>query len=160
MLIGNPDGFAVWYDSVDLWSTDNFKNGCFSYFIGGDLIWSLDATIDVDVNLLSSLNCLESDVEDAELFNLPASVSYERLVERAFPKMDSNVEMNDYRNLVSVGSLLDAGFQVFIIEFEDQAKLVWGRRGKDDAVHELILKRGEFQGVVRDVISRFGFPAR
>lgn len=35
-----------------------------------------------------------------------------------------------------------------------------GKEGEGDAVRELILKRGEFQEVVRDVISRFGFLAR
>lgn len=156
MLVGDPDFFAIWCDPVDSWSTNNFKNGCFSYFIGGDLVWSLDSTIGVDVNLLSSLPCLDGSVEETDLFDLPSSVSYALLVEKAFPKMESNVTGNDCRNVVSVGSLLDSGFQIFLIESRDQAKLVWGRRKEGGVVHELILRRGEFQRVVRDVVSMYG----
>ncbi|MBF5013146.1 immunity 42 family protein [Burkholderia pseudomultivorans] len=156
MLFGNPDVFAIWCDSVELWSTDSFKNGCFSYFIGGNLIWSLNSTLGVDINLLSSVNCLGNDVRDDELFNLPALTSYERLVERAFPGMNSDARYSDYKHLVSVGSLLDDGFRVFLVESGDRAKLIWGDRGDASIVHEFILSRGEFQNVVRAAISRFG----
>ncbi|MDS0793016.1 immunity 42 family protein [Burkholderia pseudomultivorans] len=156
MLFGNPDVFAIWCDSVELWSTDHFKNGCFSYFIGGNLIWSLNSTIGVDINLLSSVNCMDGDVEDDELFNLPALTSYAKLVERAFPGMDSDAEYSDYKHLVSVGSLLDDGFRVFLVESGDRAKLIWSGRGDASIVHEFILNRGGFQNVVRAAISQFG----
>ncbi|WDR86721.1 immunity 42 family protein [Burkholderia ambifaria] len=155
MLIGNPDVFAIWCDSVESWSTDRFKNGCFSYFIGGNLIWSLNSTLGADINLLSSVNCLANDVEDKELFDLPASTSYAKLVEKAFPGMDSDAEFSDYTHLVSVGSLLDAGFQVFLVELGDRAKLIWGDEEDASVVHEFILTRGEFQRVVRDAICQF-----
>ncbi|MGK8208891.1 immunity 42 family protein [Burkholderia cenocepacia] len=156
VLVGNPNMFAIWFDFVESWSTERFKNGCFSYFIGGNLIWSLNSTLGVDINLLSSVNCLDNDVEDDELFNLPALTSYAKLVERAFPGVDSDAEYSDYKHLVSVGSLLDDGFRVFLVESGDRAKLIWGDRGDASIVHEFILNRGEFQNVVRAAISQFG----
>lgn len=154
MLVGNPETFAIWCDSVDSWSTDRFKNGCFSYFIGGELLWSLDSTLGVDLNLLSGVNCITADVVDERLFNLPASDTYIELVGKAFPEMDSDAEDSDYKHLVSVGSLLDAGYNVFLVEFKEQAKLIWSKRNAMPAVREITLKRGEFQSVVRDILGK------
>ena len=57
MLVGNPDSFAIWCDSVESWSNATFKNGCFGFFIGGRLIWSLRSTLGVDFSLLVSSPC-------------------------------------------------------------------------------------------------------
>lgn len=86
---------------------------------------------------------------------MPASTSYAKLVEKAFPGMDSDAEFSDYTHLVSVGSLLDAGFQVFLVELGDRAKLIWGDEEDASVVHEFILTRGEFQRVVPDAICQF-----
>ncbi|TKC77197.1 hypothetical protein FAZ69_32920 [Trinickia terrae] len=155
MLIGDPDAFAIWYDAVDSWSTARFKNGCFAYFIGGELLWSLNSTLGVDLNLLSGLNCIKGSVEDEKLFGLPTSVAYAELVARAFPATDSDAENSDYAHLVSTGSLLDAGFRVFLVELEDQAKLIWGSRQEVSTIREVVLKRGEFQKVVQYAIASF-----
>jgi hypothetical protein len=158
MLIGNPDTFAIWCDAVDSWSTDRFKNGCFSYFIGGELLWSMRSTLGVDLNLLSSLTCVKQSVDDERLFNLPITVAYAELVERAFPAMDSDAEDSDYKHLVSVGSLLDEGHDVFLVESGGQAKLLFGSRNETLTVREVILTRGEFQSVVRDAIAKSNTP--
>lgn len=154
MLTGKPDTFAIWCDAVDSWSTDHFKNGCFSYFIGGELLWSLNSTLGADLNLLSGVNAVLADVVDEKLFKLPASDAYNELVEKAFPDMDSEAEDSDYKHLVSVGSLLDAGYNVFLVEFGEHAKLIWGKRDAIPSVREVTLARGEFQSVVNDAIRR------
>jgi hypothetical protein len=154
MLSGNPDTFAIWCDAVDSWSTDRFKNGCFSYFIGGELLWSLNSTLGVDLNLLSGVNSITGDVLDERLFQLPASNAYNELVEKAFPDMDSEATDSDYKHLVSVGSLLDAGYNVFLVESAEQAKLIWSNRHGIPTVREVTLARGEFQQVVRDTIEK------
>jgi hypothetical protein len=156
MLVGNPDTFAIWCDAVDLWSTDRFKNGCFAYFIGGELLWSSNSTLGVDLNLLSGLNCIKYNVYDERLFNLPESITYAELVARAFPAMDSDAEDSDCKHLVSVGSLLDDGRYIFLVESGEQAKLIFGNRNETSTVREVVLKHGEFQAVVRDAIKRFG----
>lgn len=154
MLSGNPDTFAIWCDAVESWSTDRFKNGCFAYFIGGEILWSLNSTLGVDLNLLSAMNCLKRSLEDADLFGLHAKDAYAELVARAFPSMNSDAEESDYRHLVSVGSLLDEGHQVFLVESGENAKLIFGRRIEPSVVHELVMPRGEFQSVVRDVLAK------
>ncbi|WP_414448930.1 immunity 42 family protein [Burkholderia sp. 22PA0099] len=158
MLVGNPDNFAIWCDAVDLWSTDHFKNGCFAYFVGGELLWSLKSTIAVDLNLLSGLNCLKHSVEDVRLFNLPTSSAYSELVARAFPPMDSDAADSDYSHLVSIGSLLDDDNNVFLVESGEQAKLIFGRRSEMPTPREVILTRGEFQSVVHDLIAKSKNP--
>lgn len=153
MLTGNPDTFAIWCDAVDAWSTDRFKNGCFAYFVGGELIVSLGATLGVEFNLLSGMNCINDEVVDERLFNLPPSSAYAELVEKAFPEMDSEAEESDYKHLVSLGSLLDEGHQIFLVESGNQAKLIFGNRKKGNP-REHILKRGEFQSVVLATLAR------
>ncbi|NML96600.1 hypothetical protein HHL24_01290 [Paraburkholderia sp. RP-4-7] len=154
MLSGNPDTFAIWCDAVDAWSTDRFKNGCFAYFIGGEILWSSNSTLGVDLNLLSAMDCLKRNLEDADLFDLPAKDAYVVLVARAFPSMDSDAKESDYRHLVSIGSLLDDGHQVFLVESGENAKLIFGRRIEPSVVHEQVLPRGEFQSVVRDALTK------
>lgn len=155
MLVGNPDSFAIWCDAVDSWSTEHFKNGCFSYFIGGTLIWSLNATLDSDISLLSVMNCMKESVEDKILYELPVSVSYAELSKRAFPGTDSSATESDYKHLVAVGSLLDDGHKIFLIESGDDAKLIWSNEKLDSRISEFLLKRGEVQGVVRDIVDIF-----
>lgn len=154
MLTGNPDTFAIWCDAVDAWSTDRFKNGCFAYFVGGELILSLGATLGVEFNLLSGMNCIKDQVVDERLFNLPPSSAYAELVAKAFPTMDSEAEESDYKHLVSLGSLLDEGHQIFLVESGNQAKLIFGNSKKTSSPREFILKRGELQSVVLDTLTR------
>lgn len=156
MLIGNPDSFAIWCDPVGSWSTDRFQNGCFAYFIGGKLLLSLGSTLGVDLNLLSALPCIQGETEDDRVFSLPRTQAYAELCARAFPSMDSDAEFSDYKHLVSVGSLLDEGHYVFLIESSGQAKLIQGLREDLSSVSEAILKRGEFQSVVLEAISKSG----
>jgi hypothetical protein len=116
------------------------------------------STLGVDLNLLSSLTCVKQSVDDERLFNLPITVAYAELVERAFPAMDSDAEDSDYKHLVSVGSLLDEGHDVFLVESGGQAKLLFGSRNETLTVREVILTRGEFQSVVRDAIAKSNTP--
>jgi len=156
MLSGNPDKFAIWFDSVDSWSTDNFRNGCLGYFIAGELIWSLRSTLGVDLHGLSLLRCMNHAVEDKELFNSPPEIAYERLRERAFPSLDSDAEASDFAHVVSAESLSDEGHYLFLVEAGEQAKLIVGFKDDIGSVRQVILKHGEFQEVVRDAIRKFG----
>jgi len=155
MLYGNPDVFSIWCDAVESWSTDGFQNGCFAYFIGGELLWSLRSTIGADMNLLTRLNCLAGSVEDARLFNLPCIEAYVELCALAFPSMDSSAERSDYTHLVSVGSLLDEGHNVFLVESGAKAKLIYGLNNDLSHVREVVIKRGEFQAVVTDATGKW-----
>jgi len=148
MLSGNPDTFAIWCDPVQSWSTDRFKNGCFAYFIGSEILWSLNSTLGVDLNLLSGLHCIKDSIEDDRLFSLPSAEAHIALYAQAFPSMDSDVDVSDYTHLVSVGGLLDEGHNVFLVESGDQAKLIYGFNDDLSSVREIALKRGEFQDVV------------
>ncbi|MEX3691904.1 immunity 42 family protein [Paraburkholderia sp. BR14263] len=155
MLSGNPDTFAIWCDPVDVWSTDRFQNGCFGYFIGGELILSKRSTLGVDLNMLAKLHCMGSGVEDARLFNLPSKDAYHDLCERAFPAMDSEAETSDLTHLVSAESLSDESQYVFLVEFEDKAKLIYGNGSDAATVADITIPRGEFQSVVRAAEQRF-----
>ncbi|MCA7925295.1 immunity 42 family protein [Burkholderia cenocepacia] len=155
MLSGNPDTFAIWFDSVESWSTDGFKNGCFGCFIAGELIWSLRSTLGVDIHGLSLLNSMNNPVENEEIFNLPQNSSYKRLCKLAFPSLDSDAEFSDFTHLVSPESLSDEGYYMFLVEFGEQAKLISGFKEDLSSVRQVILKRGEFQDVVRGAMEKF-----
>jgi hypothetical protein len=154
MLIGNPDTFAIWCDPVDSWSTERFKNGCFAYFLGGQLIWSLRSTLGVDMHALSTLHCMRVSVSDDRLFSLATIDAYSEFYASAFPSMDSGAQENDWTHLVSVESLSDNGYNVFLVESDEDAKLLYGRGNELSTVREVTLKRGEFQAVVRAAIEK------
>lgn len=93
---------------------------------------------------------MKSSLENAALFYLPALDAYEELRMRAFPEMDSDAEDSDFDNLVSPESLLDDGYEVFLVESGKDAKLICGsNKGNSSDVFEFVLKCGEFQMVVR-----------
>ncbi|WJF91535.1 immunity 42 family protein [Paraburkholderia bonniea] len=158
MLIGNPDAFAIWCDAVDSWSTNDFKNGCFAYFIGGEIILSLNATLNVDLNLLSALFCIKETVDDERIFQLNASSAYTELIEQAFPATNSDAEFSDFKHLVSVGSLLDDGHLVFLIESGEQAKMIYGRGDDLSTIREIALGLGEFQTVIKTATRTWKTP--
>lgn len=75
---------------------------------------------------------------------------------RAFPEMDSDAEDSDFDNLVSPESLLDDGYEVFLVESGKDAKLICGsNKGNSSDVFEFVLKCGEFQMVVREAAARW-----
>lgn len=152
MLIGNPDIFAIWCDPVASWSTERFKNGCFAYFLGGELTCSLRSTLGVDMHALSTLYCMENDVSDDKLFNLAATDAYAEIYASAFPSMDSDVQGNNWTHLVSVESLSDDGYNIFLVESGEEAKLLYGRGNDLLSVREVMLKRGEFQAIANEAI--------
>jgi len=159
MLSGDPYRFAILCDKVDSWSDDfypHFHNGCFGYFIGGQLIWSLRSTLGDDIGSLEISHCMKHSVEDERIFNLPAHDAYRDLCSRAFPSVDSDAEDSDFRYLVSVNSSLsDEGWNVFLVEHAEEAKLIYGFNQNADKVNEVILRRGEFQQVAREAIEKF-----
>ncbi|WP_269507235.1 immunity 42 family protein [Burkholderia sp. IMCC1007] len=154
MLSGNPDTFAIWFDSVDSWSTDSFKNGCFGCFIAGELIWSLRSTLGADLHRLSLMSIMNHPVENEEMFNLPPWFAYQRLCKLAFPSLDSDAEVSDFTYLVSPESLSDEGYYLFLVELGEHAKLISGFKEDLSSVRQVILKRGEFQDVVRGAIEK------
>ncbi|MDP9581014.1 UNVERIFIED_ORG: hypothetical protein J2791_000295 [Burkholderia contaminans] len=94
-------------------------------------------------------------VENEEIFNLPSDFAYERLCKLAFPSLDSDAEVSDFKHLVSPESLSDEGCYLFLVELGEQAKLIAGVKKDLGSVRQVILKRGEFQEVVRRAIERF-----
>ncbi|MBI0329327.1 immunity 42 family protein [Burkholderia plantarii] len=152
MLIGDPRKFAIWFDSVESWSDERFRNGCFSYFIGGEIIFSTRSTIDVDINGLRNFSCLKNSIENELLFNLSACQAYDRLYEITFPSIESG-NVNDFSYYVTTESLSDDGYSVFLVEFESKAKLIFGRAEGVGNIGEFFLDRGEFQLVVSKVLE-------
>lgn len=154
MLSGNPHTFAIWCDAVESWSTPAFANGCLGYFMGGRLVWSSNSTLGVDLSMLSRLHCMRNAVEDADLFHLSSQDAYRELCNRAFPSLDSDAENNDFKHLVSAESLSDEGNYIFLVEYAESAKLVYGLKEDSRGADQVVLARGEFQSVVRDVLAK------
>jgi len=149
MIFGDPNSFSVWFDRVESWSTPDFENGCFAFFMSKTLICSQNSTLGVDLHLLSKLPCLEKSIEDDDIFNMPPAEVYSVLYERAFPSVYSDAESSDYTHLVSARSLLDEGHNVFLVESGSKARLIYGMDGKPLSLFDVFIDRGEFQRVIR-----------
>lgn len=155
MLSGDPSTFAIWCDSVDSWSNEKFKNGCFGYIISGAFIWSTRSTLGDDLAGLCGLSCMSNSAEDGVLFEMSGSESYAELYKRAYPEMESGAENNDFRHVAAPMSLLDEGYTIFLVESGEQGRLLYGRDGMENFIGEVLLRRGEFQAVVREADGRF-----
>ncbi|WP_390623180.1 Imm42 family immunity protein [Ralstonia syzygii] len=86
---------------------------------------------------------------------MSADKAYMEIYERAFPDMDSDAEESDYKHFVSPPSLMDEGHIFFLVESGDSAKLIYGFKRDTSSVIEVVMRRGEFQSVVRGVIDRW-----
>lgn len=155
MLVGDPDRFAIWLDAVESWSTDYFDNGCLAYLVGGRTVVSFNSTLNSDISLLSSMCCMGESVQDCDLFSLPASLAFSKLVERAFPQVDSGSNQSDYKHVITVGSLLDEGCRAFLIEESEKAKIIMCEGKINPEITEIILVRGEFQEVVSKAVEAY-----
>jgi hypothetical protein len=155
MLTGNPDTFAIWCDQVDSWSTDKFSNGCFGYFIAGNLVRSLRSTLGVDFHRLNLLHVMNHRVEDQSLFELPDQDAYFRLHKMAFPDQYSDSPVNDFTHLISTESMSDEENYIFLVEFKDEAKIISGYKDHASTVLSVSLQQGEFQKIVREATEKF-----
>ncbi|VVE58697.1 hypothetical protein PHO31112_05362 [Pandoraea horticolens] len=98
---------------------------------------------------------MNNSVEDEVIFNMPLHTAYERLCVQAFPSLDSDVKVSDFRHLVSAESLSDDGYYAFLVECGVQAKLILGYENDASSVRQVFLERDEFQRVVREAIKKF-----
>lgn len=155
MLFGDPNTFAIWCDSVESWSSGTFKNGCFAYFLKGSLLYSTKSTIGTDLVALRRLPCMSIPPVDEHLFHLPSKEGYEEIYKKAFPEENSQVKDSDYKHLASPVSLSDDGYNIFLIEWGQQGKLVYGEDGEKNWLGEVVMKIGEFQGVVNEAYKNF-----
>ncbi|MDB0569134.1 immunity 42 family protein [Ralstonia solanacearum] len=157
MIFGDPNFFSVWFDTVESWSTNSIKNGCLSYVIGGRFISTENSTIGVDIGQMSELECLRRNIGDGGIFDLPAREAYEVLCDRAFPSVDSGNNYSERIHLVSVGSLLDDGHNIFLLNSKSRARLICGRDGEPkEHVFDLILDEGLVESVIKESVDAWG----
>jgi len=153
MLIGNPDKFAFLLEIVPEWSADSFANGLFFIFFNGVQYPSelRTTTINVDLYaLLSEDSPFIRPQDDDALFSLNTPELFNILWERTFPEEDDN----DYRFLVPLHEMSDAGFVLFIVSSGEKVRLLLGRgKGTEKAtfIDETAIERTEHMGVLQQL---------
>ncbi|HGH0049013.1 TPA: immunity 42 family protein [Neisseria meningitidis] len=71
MIFGNPYKFAIWIEEIDEWSSENFSEGIFTFFVNGDMIpQELPNTSTFLPNSLRSIQQFISIIDDLECPNL------------------------------------------------------------------------------------------
>jgi Immunity protein 42 len=113
----------------------------------------MKSTLSVDLSGLSRLGCMRHTVEDDRLFSLSARVAYAELCAQAFPSSESDVARKDFSYFVSVESLSDEGYNVFLVESMGEARLIYGLNEDVESVNAVVLRSGEFQSVVREIVA-------
>ena len=80
MIFGNPYKFAIWIEEIDEWSSENFSEGIFTFFVNGDMIPQELPNISTFLpNSLRSIQHFISIIDDLEcpnLFNLDYCNAY------------------------------------------------------------------------------------
>ncbi len=66
--------------------------------------------------------------------------------------MDSGAERSDFTHLISVGSLMDEGHNVFLVEAGNDAKVIYGLNNDLSTVFEHFLERGEVQVIAKKAV--------
>ena len=80
MIFGDPYKFAIWIEEIDEWSSENFSEGIFTFFVNGDMIpQELPNTSTFLPNSLRSIKQFISIIDGLEcpnLFNLDCCNAY------------------------------------------------------------------------------------
>ncbi|WP_199027148.1 Imm42 family immunity protein [Ralstonia sp. ASV6] len=155
MIFGTPDIFAIWYDSVEPWSTERFDNGCFGYIVNGKLMWSMNSTLSIDLYDMENLYCMNNSVRNDTFFQLPAKKLITELQKLSFPTMDSNVEKSDFTYFLSPQSLSDEGHDFFIVENGDLARIIYSNKDDESSILEITMDVGKFQSIARNAIASY-----
>lgn len=123
MLIGNPDTFAIWFDSVPMWNdTATFDNGLLVLWVNGDYYPKeiATATLRREIPLLAQK--LAHLPVEAALYHLPAKEAFRQMYERTFPD-DWTVD-NDYRFDVTPDALADNGCFIFAVSNGEAVRIL------------------------------------
>lgn len=153
MLIGNPDKFAFLLEVVPEWSTDRFANGLFFIFLNGVQYPSelRTATINVDLySLLSEDSSFIRPQDDDDLFFLNASTLLSYLWKLTFPAECDN----DYRFLVPLNELSDAGLAMFVVSSGEKVRLLLGKDEGTETVtfiDETVIEQTEYRGILQQL---------
>ena len=152
MLIGNPDKFAFLIEVVPEWSTDRFANGLFYIYLNGVQYPNEVRTTTINVELYALLSEDSPFIrpKDDALFSMNTPELFNILWERTFPEEDDN----DYRFLVPLHEMSDAGFVLFIVSSGEKVRLLLGRgKGteKGTFIDETTIERTEHTGLLQQL---------
>lgn len=158
MLHGDPSKFAIFWDVVPAWSSENQKNGLLNIYVNFTLLGNRkDIVHPLGANLYDlfvrekahksqpSIPAALADVAPAKLFNW--------LCEFTFPKHDVGQDSN-YDYLAIPSAVYDDGDVLFLVKSADKDRLFYGQydgsyKGSID------LPLGEFSAVVKQAFSIF-----
>lgn len=152
MLIGNPDKFAFLIEVVPEWSTDRFANGLFYIYLNGVQYPNEVRTTTINVELYELLSKDSPFIrpQDDALFSLNTPELFNILWERTFPEEGNN----DYRFLVPLHEMSDAGFVLFVVSSGEKVRLLLGRgKGteKGTFIDETTIERTEHTGILQQL---------
>lgn len=144
MLIGDPDRFALLIERVPQWESGGFVNGILYVFVGGELFPKelRTTTLNLDLCRLSAEDSpFMAPVTDVVLFALSAKDLFRRLYERTYPEE----ELNDYRFLVPLQELCDAGYSLFVLSSGERVRLLLGC--DEGFIYETVLEHTKFEEI-------------
>lgn len=123
MLIGNPDTFAIWFDSVPMWNdTAIFDNGLLVLWVNGNYYPKeiVTATLRREIPLLAQK--LAHLPVEAALYHLPAKEAFRQMYKRTFP--DDWMVDNDYRFDVTPDALADSNCFIFTVSNGETVRIL------------------------------------
>jgi hypothetical protein len=157
MIIGNPREFAVWIDSVPLWSTPTIENGVFAYVIEEEIIPPnpFSSTIGADVVAAEFYSCMGGPVGDVGIAGIDKDTAFHMAFDRAFPSDESQLKESDYTYLASPQSFRDSGNIFFFFEGKEHDRLLYSPNWENGPVREFFLPQGAFVNTLRQAIRKW-----
>ena len=162
MIFGNPYKFAIWIEEIDEWSSENFSEGIFTFFVNGDMIpQELPNTSTFLPNSLRSIQQFISIIDDLEcpnLFNLDYCNAY--------------IFLNDavhYRNMKLSEEESYLYWKYCITEYIDNTEEkdnIWYLSDKynekllylnNNIIKESVFKKGYIRNIMEKIIMKYDY---
>jgi hypothetical protein len=170
MMVGNKDRFAIEFDLDQAKLADSklseWKYGRVRWWCGGEEVGRYEPDTTLRDVSIEAARCLENEGErqDERLMGVAIAEIVRTIAEALFEdhgQSDEQVTADDqrYRRFV-VRPLVDVfdPWDVFLIEGEKRARLIW-RRVKDGKLRERELAAGEFDAVLRRFVEALDVAA-
>ncbi|HEZ1466978.1 TPA: immunity 42 family protein [Neisseria meningitidis] len=162
MIFGNPYKFAIWIEEIDEWSSENFSEGIFTFFVNGDMIpQELPNTSTFLPNSLRSIQQFISIIDNLEcpnLFDLDYCNAY--------------IFLNDavhYRNMKLSEEESYSYWKYCITEYIDnheEKDNIWYLSNKhnekllylnNNIIKESVFKKGYIKNIMEKIIMKYNY---
>lgn len=152
MIVGNPHEFAIYFDVVDEWSSETFKNGVFSYIIGGVFFPDnpINATIGTEFLFIKEFSDrIMMTKESSTILKMTTCELSNYLHHDTFEKHNGFNSNSKY--LISTQSMIDRNCFIYVVKSKIFSKIIINY---NEIISELLIHTIIFDDIISKTLIK------